>query len=192
MKKLLALICLASLAACGDATSAPNTDPRFGTSNPPPPPISGNIAGNFTAVDAEFSVARLSSTGGAQTAATGQTFTHQFLEGANYFKNKTGKNSWLIQQGLGKLISNNGGGKTTGSGLFTETDEFGNIWTMDLTQYTGTSTNLIVDCGIAHPNCLLLSTSVVASVQVFDGLDVNGKPIYHTITSSQGFLSFLF
>jgi hypothetical protein len=174
------LAALALAVACADPAS-PRT-PELAVSNPPPPPVTGRLTGTFSAVDAALSVARI--------AATGQTFSHQFNTTTTYFQNKTGRNTWLLATGEGKEISQNGGGKTTGKGAITETDADGNLWSIDLTQYTGKTTQLTVNCTY-HANCLTLTTPVAATVQLLVGTDADGNPVYRTVTGPAGNLYFV-
>jgi hypothetical protein len=194
--KVLPAIALVATVGCSDgptALSAGRSAIMAAVSNPPPPPVTGAVLGDFDVPpDEGFSVARGTPAAGLSLSTSGTTLSHSFNTPATFDRSEDLTSS-VITVGHGRhptTFTADAEGHTTGSGSISETDEAGNIWTINFSQLTGGPG--LGECASPplHGECVSVGGSVSATVRILVGRDHHNRRIYRTVTSNSGTLRF--
>lgn len=190
------LVALVGATACTDAVSTAPSDFKARaattTSTAPPPPVTGVIGGSFS-VSAAALTSALSSLS-LDIAATATPLHHTFSQAAIYNKDLlTGVSSIQMRNHLAIWVSD--AGASIGHGVITDTEQNGDIWTIDLTQIHSATGGQLLTCQSATDHgefCVQIAQPIIATVQVFHGLDGAGLPVYdaplHTSGSTLSFV----
>jgi hypothetical protein len=180
--------------ACADPTgTSMRGDAALAVSNPPPPPVTGRVTGTFDVSSADLQQSG-SVAPGLSLSIAAHTISHTFSTEAVFDRNDAGTIS-TITVGTGPhAVTYLTGvhGQTSGTGLLTETDELGDIWSINFAQYAGHGG--LGECAVPpdspHEDCVALGGSVVARVKI-PYTDRHGNTSYTTYSSSAGDLTFI-
>lgn len=227
--KLLRLLSPAAavsvIVACSDAPSAP-ASPAVAPgvtllSDPPPPPIDGKLSGSFS-LSTDFTGDGAAKPGTFRiqndlpTPTTTAPTSITFSVSSRYLNNRPNTLSWIktesdvsdIPAQMRKALGiGNGKGEVRqtvetfkGQGALVQFDQGGNLWTINLEQFTGLREGekqplftRLDDClEVKGQTCAQLNQAVVAIVYPFKGLNDKGQPIFGDgIVSQFGRLTYI-